>query len=174
MHRPDDEKCQCSHEADAGMVMNHAITISFATPHRTEETRCPAPAPMMLEETTCVVETGPPKNAAVEDDRGGGRLGAEGMHRPQPTDLRSHRLDNPPSTGCATRRDCARRNWQSPRKGSRNDGKIPRMTRDHGDDPHGLLGIIGPVAQGQTDGGDDLHLIEKEIGARVSPASLPR
>ena len=51
--------------ADAGMVMNQAMMISFATPQRTEETRCPAPAPMMLDETTCVVETGPPKNAAV-------------------------------------------------------------------------------------------------------------
>ena len=51
--------------ADAGMVINQAITISFATPHRTAETRCPAPAPMMLEETTCVVETGPPKSAAA-------------------------------------------------------------------------------------------------------------
>jgi len=45
--------------------MNHAVTMSFATPHRTEETRCPAPAPMMLEETTCVVDTGPPTSAAA-------------------------------------------------------------------------------------------------------------
>ncbi len=45
--------------------MNHAITISFATLQRTAERRCPAPTPMMLDETTCVVDTGPPKSAAV-------------------------------------------------------------------------------------------------------------
>jgi hypothetical protein len=38
--------------------------IFLATPHRTAEILCPAPTPMMLEETTCVVDTGPPINAA--------------------------------------------------------------------------------------------------------------
>ena len=51
--------------AEAGMVMNHAVTMSFATVHRTAERRWLAPTPMMLEETTCVVDTGPPKSAAV-------------------------------------------------------------------------------------------------------------
>ncbi len=50
--------------AEAGMVMNQARMIFFATPHRTAETLCPAPTPMMLEETTWVVETGPPRSAA--------------------------------------------------------------------------------------------------------------
>ena len=50
--------------AEAGMVTNHAVMISAATFHRTAESRCPEPAPMMLEETTCVVETGPPIRAA--------------------------------------------------------------------------------------------------------------
>ena len=51
--------------AEAGIVMNHAVTISFATLQRTAERRCPAPTPMMLDETTCVVDTGPPNKAAV-------------------------------------------------------------------------------------------------------------
>ncbi len=50
--------------AEAGIVMNQAIMMFFATPQRTAETLCPAPAPIMLEETTWVVDTGPPNNAA--------------------------------------------------------------------------------------------------------------
>ena len=50
--------------ADAGMVTNQATTIFFATPQRTAEILCPAPTPIMLEETTWVVETGPPNRAA--------------------------------------------------------------------------------------------------------------
>jgi hypothetical protein len=50
--------------AEAGIVINQARIIFLATPHRTAEILCPAPTPMMLEETTCVVDTGPPANAA--------------------------------------------------------------------------------------------------------------
>jgi hypothetical protein len=50
--------------ADAGIVINQARMIFFATPHRTAEILCPAPTPMMLEETTWVVDTGPPTIAA--------------------------------------------------------------------------------------------------------------
>lgn len=50
--------------AEAGIVMNQARIMFFATPHRTAETLCPAPTPMMLEETTWVVDTGPPNRAA--------------------------------------------------------------------------------------------------------------
>jgi hypothetical protein len=50
--------------AEAGIVMNQARIIFFATPHRTADTLCPAPTPMILEETTCVVDTGPPNKAA--------------------------------------------------------------------------------------------------------------
>ncbi len=50
--------------AVAGIVMNQARMIFFATPHRTAEILWPAPTPMMLEETTCVVDTGPPAKAA--------------------------------------------------------------------------------------------------------------
>ncbi len=46
--------------------MNQARMIFFATPHRTAEILWPAPTPMMLEETTCVVDTGPPNNAAAK------------------------------------------------------------------------------------------------------------
>ena len=51
--------------ADAGMVMNQARMICLATPHRTAEILWPAPTPIMLEETTWVVDTGPPSNAAT-------------------------------------------------------------------------------------------------------------
>ena len=46
------------------MVMNQARTIFLATPQRTAEILWPAPTPIMLEETTWVVETGPPTRAA--------------------------------------------------------------------------------------------------------------
>jgi hypothetical protein len=46
------------------MVINQARIIFLATPQRTAEILWPAPTPMILEETTCVVETGPPTNAA--------------------------------------------------------------------------------------------------------------
>ena len=36
----------------------------IATLQRTADILCPIPTPMMLEETTWVVETGPPNNAA--------------------------------------------------------------------------------------------------------------
>ena len=49
---------------EAGMVMNQATMMFLATPQRTAEILCPAPTPMMLEETTWVVETGPPSKAA--------------------------------------------------------------------------------------------------------------
>ena len=44
----------------AGMVKNHAVAISPATPHRTLFTLSAAPTPMMAVLTTCVVDTGPP------------------------------------------------------------------------------------------------------------------
>ena len=50
--------------ADAGMVMNQARMICFATPHRTAEILWPAPTPIMLEETIWVVDTGPPSRDA--------------------------------------------------------------------------------------------------------------
>lgn len=51
--------------AEAGMVTNQATTMFLATPQRTAEILWPAPTPMMLEETTWVVETGPPKSEAA-------------------------------------------------------------------------------------------------------------
>jgi hypothetical protein len=50
--------------ADAGIVMNQARMIFFATPHRTADILCPAPTPIMLEETTWVVDTRPPRRDA--------------------------------------------------------------------------------------------------------------
>ena len=50
--------------ADAGIVMNQARMMFFATPHLTADILCAAPTPIMLEETTWVVETGPPNKAA--------------------------------------------------------------------------------------------------------------
>ena len=44
--------------------MNQATMIFLATPQRTAEILWPAPTPMILEETTWVVETGPPNRAA--------------------------------------------------------------------------------------------------------------
>src|SRR4030042_4043306 len=58
------KKLKAAMTADAGMVTNQATTILLATPQRTAEILCPAPTPIMLEETTCVVETGPPTKAA--------------------------------------------------------------------------------------------------------------
>jgi hypothetical protein len=46
------------------MVINQATMMFLATPQRTAEILWPAPTPMMLEETTWVVETGPPSRAA--------------------------------------------------------------------------------------------------------------
>ena len=46
------------------MVINHATTIFLATPQRTAEILWEAPTPIMLDETTWVVETGPPTRAA--------------------------------------------------------------------------------------------------------------
>ncbi len=60
---------------EAGIVMNQATMMLLATPQRTAEILWPAPTPMMLEETTWVVETGPPKQGGSEDDRGRGRSG---------------------------------------------------------------------------------------------------
>jgi hypothetical protein len=51
--------------AAAGIVINQATMMFLATPQRTAEILWPAPTPMMLEETTCVVETGPPKSEAA-------------------------------------------------------------------------------------------------------------
>ena len=50
--------------AAAGSVINQARRILLATPQRTADILCPAPTPMMLEETTWVVDTGPPNHAA--------------------------------------------------------------------------------------------------------------
>ncbi len=58
------KKLNAATSAEAGMVMNQAMMMFLATPQRTAEILCPAPAPMMLDETTWVVETGPPKSAA--------------------------------------------------------------------------------------------------------------
>ena len=46
--------------------MNQATMIFLATPQRTAEILWPAPTPMILEETTWVVETGPPNRAATK------------------------------------------------------------------------------------------------------------
>jgi len=50
--------------AEAGIVMNQARIMFFATPHLTADILCPAPTPMMLEETTWVVDTRPPNKDA--------------------------------------------------------------------------------------------------------------
>ena len=50
--------------AEAGIVMSQATIIFLATPQRTAEILWPAPTPMILEETTWVVDTGPPKRDA--------------------------------------------------------------------------------------------------------------
>ena len=50
--------------AVAGIVINQARIMFFATPQRTADILCPAPTPMMLDETTWVVDTGPPTIAA--------------------------------------------------------------------------------------------------------------
>jgi hypothetical protein len=50
--------------AVAGIVINQARIMFFATPQRTADILCPAPTPMMLEETTWVVDTGPPRRDA--------------------------------------------------------------------------------------------------------------
>jgi hypothetical protein len=52
--------------AAAGMVMNEATVMFLATPQRTAMILWPAPTPMMLEETTWVVETGPPIMGAAK------------------------------------------------------------------------------------------------------------
>ena len=57
-------KLNAATSAEAGMVMNQAMMMFLATLQRTAEILWPAPAPMMLEETTWLVETGPPNNAA--------------------------------------------------------------------------------------------------------------
>ena len=44
----------------AGMVTNQAVTMSFATDHRTAEKRLEEPTPIIAEEITCVVLTGAP------------------------------------------------------------------------------------------------------------------
>ncbi len=49
----------------AGIVMNHAVTISSATLQRTLPTLSEDPTPMIAELTTCEVLTGSPKNEAV-------------------------------------------------------------------------------------------------------------
>ena len=46
------------------MVINHATMIFLATPHLTAEALKPTPTPIMLEDTTWVVETGPPTTDA--------------------------------------------------------------------------------------------------------------
>ena len=159
--------------ADAGMVMNQAITISFATPHRTAETRCPAPAPMMLEETTCVVETGPPKNAAARMTE------AEAVCEQKACTDRNRQIFDPivliirhPPVAQPAAIAPAQPAINPERNLKRR--KNPEDDQGHGDDPHGLLGIIGPMAQGQTDGGDDLHLIEEIDWHRASLAFFPQ
>ena len=44
----------------AGIVTNHAVTMSFAVDHRMAEKRFDEPTPMIAEEMTCVVLTGAP------------------------------------------------------------------------------------------------------------------
>ena len=46
--------------AAAGMVSTQAITMFPATPQRTADSRRVAPAPMIEDEITCVVEIGSP------------------------------------------------------------------------------------------------------------------
>jgi hypothetical protein len=48
----------------AGIVISHAIRMLTAVIHRTPRIRFAAPAPMMAEETTCVVLTGNPDKLA--------------------------------------------------------------------------------------------------------------
>ena len=43
-----------------GIVTTHATTMLPATPQRTAESRCVAPAPITAPEMHCVVETGKP------------------------------------------------------------------------------------------------------------------
>ena len=46
------------------MVINHATMMFLATPHLTAEALQADPTPIMLEDTTWVVDTGPPTTEA--------------------------------------------------------------------------------------------------------------
>ncbi len=59
------QKLRAAITAEAGMVRNQATTMCLATPQRTADILWTAPTPMMLEETTWVVETGPPRSDAA-------------------------------------------------------------------------------------------------------------
>src|ERR1700712_436141 len=53
--------------ADAGIVITHAYTIELATFHRTAEARRAAPTPTMAPVIVCVVDTGTPRNVAMNN-----------------------------------------------------------------------------------------------------------
>ncbi len=156
--------------ADAGMVMNHAITISFATLHRTAETRCPAPAPMMLDETTCVVDTGPPTSAAVEDD-----AMAEAVCEQKACTDRNRQIFDPMvlmirQPPVAHPAAIAPAQPATTQKGISNEGKIPRMTRVMAMTPIDFWASFAPWLRARQMEETICILLKKVIGARASPA----
>src|SRR3954471_8477156 len=90
--------------AAAGRVNSHASAICPATPHCTDASRRPAPAPKIAPVATWVVDSAKPRWGG-QDDRGRAGLGREALRGLDVADPLAQRLDDPPAAHVGAQRD---------------------------------------------------------------------
>ena len=131
----------------AGIVSTQAQTTRLATSQRTADSRRDVPTPTIEPVIVCVVDTGIPA-ADVANSVSAPALSAQtpptGWSR---VIFGSHRLHDAPSAGQRPERDrrvCAQ---HDPDRHASFGGSVAPGDEERQDDAHGLLGVVGAVAE---------------------------
>ena len=153
-----------------GRVRTQAMTILPAMPHRTAERRLVAPTPRMAVETTWVVLTGRPQWLETRMMAGRRRFSGEAVNGFELQHLDAQGLDDLPSAEDRAEAHGQRADQDDPLR------HIERLDlaggeERHGDDAHGLLGVVGAVAEGHEGRREDLEpaeVLADDAGSEVT------
>ncbi len=151
-----------------GRVRTQARRMLLATPHLTALIRLLAPTPMMEALMQWVVDTGTPRWLGGHDGHRPRCFGSKSLKGRDLDDPGPHRLDDSLSPRHGAQGDCRRAGEDDPdrhlillyRHHPIGNSAVPgggKGNQGQGDDAHGLLSIIGTVAEGHHAGGDELH-----------------
>ncbi len=123
-------------QTGGGKGQDSGMTIPWAIPQRTADSRLLAPTPKMLPEMTWVV-LWHAEVAGHEQDDGGRGFGGKTVDRLQSDYLMPHGLDDPPAAHGGA--------------------------QDHGDDAHAFLGVVAAVGKGHGRSGNDLQVKDYSV-----------
>ena len=156
--------------AAAGIVSTQAMAIWPATPHCTEASLRPAPAPKIEPVATWVVDRGKPEVRGDEDHRRrcwSRRRSPAGL---DVADALAEGLDDPPAAHVGAQRDRQAGGEDHPERRARVGGQRTRGDQGERDDAHRLLRVVGAVGQRDHRGGHDLAEFEALLDGAVPAA----